>query len=162
MGADEEPVLQVQIEGKQMPMLVDTGATYTCVGPKKATLLPLSEKFTETVGFFGIKRLIPMTAPVKITTKEAETKIPLLLSSRTPIILLGRDALCELKIKISCSPSGVYIDKECLDYQMMMQKQVKKAKVYLLGEMLTPVTQVLEKQRKIYPGPNFKSLQVIV
>lgn len=70
------------------------------------------------------------------------------MSIQTPINLLGRDALCKIQIQIWCSPSGVYIDKEGLDYQMMMQKRAEKTKVYWLGGNSTPVTQVLEKWGK--------------
>ena len=145
VGADKEPLLQVQIEGKQTPMLVDTGATYTCVSPNYATHLPMSEKFVATVGFSGIKQLIQMTAPVRITTDESETKIPILVSDQTPINLLGRDALCKLNITIWCSPLGVYVDKKGLDLQMAGQTQLEKARVYWLGDIGAPVTQVLEK-----------------
>lgn len=58
--ADEEPMLRVQIEGKQTPMLVDIEATHTCASPKYATHLPMSNRFFETVGFLGQKQLIQM------------------------------------------------------------------------------------------------------
>ncbi len=143
-------MLQVQIEGKQTPMLVDTGATYTCVRPKYATHLPLSDKLIETVGFSGIKQLFPVTAPVKITTNEAEIKIPILVSNETPVNLLGRDVLCKFKkkIKIWCSHLGVYIGRDGLNYQMMLRNQAEKAKVYWLVDISTPITQVLKKWRK--------------
>lgn len=35
--AKHEPVVQIQIEGKQVPILIDTGATYTCVRLKNVS-----------------------------------------------------------------------------------------------------------------------------
>ena len=143
MGA-EEPTLTVKLEGKQTSMLVDTGACYTCVNSEDATHLPMSDKFIETIGFSGTKQVIQMTAPVKLKIKDKEIKIPILVSSQTPINLLGRDALCKLNIKIWCSPLGMYVDREALQPQMPIQ-QSEKAKVYWLGDILEPVTLAVQK-----------------
>ena len=67
VAADEEPMLQVLIEDEPTPMLVDTGATYTCVSQQYATHLPMSNKFVETIGFSKIKQLVQMTAPVHLS-----------------------------------------------------------------------------------------------
>lgn len=40
-------MLEVQIEDRHVPMLVDTGPTYTCVNPDYASLLPMSGKFVK-------------------------------------------------------------------------------------------------------------------
>ncbi len=62
--ADQEPILQIDLEGKTIPMMVDTGAVYTCVNSNYASHLPLSGKFAKTIGFSGQMQLIPLTAPV--------------------------------------------------------------------------------------------------
>ncbi|MGL5118545.1 MAG: retroviral-like aspartic protease family protein [Plesiomonas shigelloides] len=54
-------MLQVNIEGKNTPMMIDTGATYTCISSNHASHLTMSGKFTETVGS-GQTQLIPITA----------------------------------------------------------------------------------------------------
>lgn len=145
-GADTEPMLEVKIENKQTAMLVDTGATHTCVSPECTTHLPLSGKCVKTVGFSGTKQLIPMTVPARITTESSEIKIPILVSEQTPINLLGRDALCKLKIKIWCSPLGVYIDNAGLMPQMY--SRADGAKVYWLGDITEPVTTTFQKWEK--------------
>lgn len=40
-------MLEVQIADRHVPMLVDTRATYTCVNPDYASLLPMSGKFVK-------------------------------------------------------------------------------------------------------------------
>ncbi len=47
--ADQEPILQIEIEGKTTPMMVDTGAVYTCVNSNYASHLPLSGKFANRI-----------------------------------------------------------------------------------------------------------------
>uniref|UniRef100_A0A1A8FUS9 Retropepsins domain-containing protein n=1 Tax=Nothobranchius korthausae TaxID=1143690 RepID=A0A1A8FUS9_9TELE len=42
--ADREPMINVKIEGKSIPMLADTGATYACIKWDYAPPLPMSEK----------------------------------------------------------------------------------------------------------------------
>ena len=100
MGADEEPMLQVLIEDEPTLMLVDTGATYTCVSQQYATHLPMSNKLVETIGFSGYKQLIQIATPVRLSTEGSEIRIPIAVSCQTPLNLLGREALCKLKIKI--------------------------------------------------------------
>ena len=55
-----EPKPQVQIEGKIKTLMVDTGATYTCV------YLPRSSTGKVAVGFIGQVQLMPFSAPVSI------------------------------------------------------------------------------------------------
>ena len=49
----QEPVVQIEIEGERVPMLVDTRVTYTFIGLKDASHLPMSDKSVKTVGFSG-------------------------------------------------------------------------------------------------------------
>ena len=104
VGADAEPMLQVVIEDKQTPMLVDTGDAYTCVSQKHATHLPMSNKFVETMGYSGIKQLTQVAAPVHLAKEGIEIIKPVLVSHQTLINLLARDVPCKLKIKIWCTP----------------------------------------------------------
>lgn len=49
--------------------------------------------------------------------------LPILVSDQAPVNLLGRDALCKLKLQIWCTPQGVYVDKSGTHFQMSMQAQ---------------------------------------
>lgn len=125
--------------------------------------LPLSGKFVKTVGFSGIRQLIPTTAPVRLAVEGDEIKIPILVSEQTPINLLGRDALCKLKIKIWCSPLGVYVDSSGLSSQMYMQEEC--AKVYWLGhitEIVRPTFKQWEKciQAQVLKESGMKPLEM--
>ncbi len=77
-------------------MMVDTGAVYTCVNSNYASHLPLSEKFTKTIGFSGQMQLIPMTAPLCLQTENKSITMPIIVSNQTPVNLLGRDTLCKM------------------------------------------------------------------
>ena len=61
--ADEESILQVLVNDRGSPMVADTGATYTCVGSKYASHLPMAGKFAKTVGFSGHTQSIPISTP---------------------------------------------------------------------------------------------------
>lgn len=127
-------------------MMVDTGATYTCVNLDYATHLPMSGKFVKTVGFSGQTQIIPMTAPVQLKTDSSTAILPILVSDQTPVNLLGRDALCKLKMKIWCSPQGMYIDSAGISSQMNLTAE--GANVYWLGDITEPVTQSYKKWEK--------------
>lgn len=68
-GADIEPLLQVLIQGRPTPMMVNTEAS-----PNYHSHLPLSGKFVKTVGFSGQTQPIPTTAPVKLSV-EGDSQI---------------------------------------------------------------------------------------
>ena len=91
-------------------MMADTGATYTCVGSKYASHVPMAGKFAKTVGFSGHTQLIPMTAPVMLKLYGRTAKLPILVSDTTPVNLIGRDALCNLGLQILCTPQGIMIE----------------------------------------------------
>ena len=146
MGADEEPMLQVLIEDEPTPMLVVTGATHTCVSQQYATHLPMSNKFVETIGFLGIKQLVQKTAPVHLSTEGSEIRIPIGVSCQTPFNLLGIEALCKLKIKIWCSPQGIIMDKEGLEFPELTQTDT--ARIYWLGDISEQVTVAFNKWGK--------------
>lgn len=77
--------------------MVDTGATYSCIG-KEGAGLPLSTSNIWTVGFSGKTQIIPYnTAPVPLTVAGTTVYAPLLYSVDTPINLLGRDIFLKQK-----------------------------------------------------------------
>ncbi len=77
--ADQEPILQIDLEGKTTPMILDTGAVYTCVNSNDVSHLPLSGKFAKTIGFSGQMQLIPLTAPVCPEMKNKSVTMPILV-----------------------------------------------------------------------------------
>nr|XP_054587273.1 uncharacterized protein LOC129152946 [Nothobranchius furzeri] len=127
-------------------MLVDTGATYSCIKSNYATHLPMSEKSVKTTGFSGAKQINPLTAPVRLAVDDSEIVIPILISDQTPVNLLGRDALCKLKTKIWCTPEGIYVDSSGINFQMTAQ--TKHAKVYWLGDINKPVSEMFQQWEK--------------
>ncbi len=74
----------------------------------------MSGKYIKTVGFSGVTQLLPMTAPVSISLKDTEIRIPILVSEHTPVNLLGRDAICKLKMQIWCTLDGIYVDDRAI------------------------------------------------
>lgn len=142
-NADQEPIIQLSIEGKTITAMLDTGACLTSINTKDGAHLPRSGKYVETVGFSGITQLNPLTVPVLMKIKDNEIKIPILISDQTPINLLGRDALCKLNLKIWCSPDGIYIDNEKAKWMMMTKCQKSEMNIYWIGEIKEQVEKVI-------------------
>ncbi len=146
--ADQEPMLQVNIEGKPITLMLDTGASYSCLNPRYASHLPMSGKYIKTVGFSGVTQLLPMTAPVSITLKDTEIRIPVLVSEHTPVNLLGRDAICKLKMQVWCTPDGIYVDDRAIrqmNVSTLQQTQEPCANIYWLGELKEDVEKTISK-----------------
>ena len=59
----EEPTIAVEIQSRKYTFMVDTGATYSCIGSEGSSL-PLSGQSIQTVGFSGTTQIIPLTRPV--------------------------------------------------------------------------------------------------
>lgn len=91
----------------------------------------------------GQKPLIPMTAQVCIQLNDKSVTMPILISSETPVNLLGRDALCKLGLKIWCFLEGVYVDGEGVETQMLVTEA--KANVFWIGQLDDGVQQVIDK-----------------
>lgn len=81
--------------------MVDTGATYSCIGEAGSTL-PLSGSSVKTIGFSGKTQLIPLTQPIPILVIGK--------TEQTPINLLGRDIPCPLRVNIMCTPEEIWMD----------------------------------------------------
>ncbi|XP_061127087.1 uncharacterized protein LOC133146985 [Syngnathus typhle] len=134
--------------------MVDSGAAFTCVRPEDAIHLPMSGHFVRTIGFEGIKQLIPSTRPVKLCWKDRTINIPVLVSDRTPIALLGRDALCRLNCTIKCSPDGCVVEvphETC--HKVLMQSKLGESMptVYWIGDISNDLLKPFRKwERFIY------------
>ncbi len=73
-------MLQVQLEGRTTPMMVDTRATYMCMASPYASHLPWSGQFVKTIGFLGKVQMIPTIEPVALTLHKHQIQIPILVS----------------------------------------------------------------------------------
>ncbi len=51
--ADQEPMLQVNIEGKSITLMLDTGASFSCLNPRYASHLPMSGKYIKDSRILG-------------------------------------------------------------------------------------------------------------
>ena len=80
---------------------------------------------------------------MRLSTEGSEIRIPIGVSCQTPLNLLGREALCRLKIKIWCSPQGTILDKEGLEFPELTQPDT--ARIYWLGDISEPVTVAFNK-----------------
>jgi len=149
-NADQEPMMKIEIENRMAPIMLDTGATYTSLSPSYASHLPKSGKYIKTIGFSGLTQMVPMTAPVRIKVNDSEIKIPILISDQTPVNLLGRDAICGLKLQMWCSPEGIYIEKARLKQMVMVmvgeaKTENLKTNIYCLGNIQEGVELTLGK-----------------
>ena len=135
--ADKEPVMEVQIEGETVKLMVDTGATFTCICTADAQHLPLSStgKVAKTVGFSGQIQIIPFSDPVLIQMDGREIRMPVLISDHTPINLLGRDALCRMGVQIECTPAGLSLFNQSSHSIMAPQTLITSQfrQIYWLG-----------------------------
>ncbi|KAL7405155.1 hypothetical protein ABVT39_024601, partial [Epinephelus coioides] len=121
LQSHEEPIVPVVIHDREYPFMVDTGATYSCIG-KEGSGFPLSKSSIKTIGFSGKSQIIPLTEPVPMLIAGKVICAPLLYSAHTPVNLLGRDILCPLKAKIMCTQDGLYLDFPDEPPQSMMSQ----------------------------------------
>lgn len=61
LQSHDEPIIPVVIQDREYPFMVDTGATYSCIG-KEGSRIPLSTSSIKTIGFSGKSQIIPLTA----------------------------------------------------------------------------------------------------
>lgn len=106
-GAEEKPLIVLQVNGKSVEFLCDSGADRTVIKQS----FPGKEKSPEYVNVKsanGQLTSVSLSQPVTIVDEEtgSEAKGPVILSPECPINLLGRDFLCKLRIAIIPTPEG--------------------------------------------------------
>ncbi|KAI4871735.1 hypothetical protein NFI96_008945, partial [Prochilodus magdalenae] len=104
--------------------MMDSGAAFTCIRPEDAIHLPMSGQWIRTIGFDGVKQLIPQTKPAELCYKNQKTTIPILVSDHTPTALLGRDALGRLNCTIKCTQDGC---------QFLITSETEASEVFWIG-----------------------------
>jgi len=135
-GPEQDPTILVEVNNQPLTMMVDSGAAFTCVQSKDAIHLPMSGKFVRTIGFEGVKQLIPFTKPIENGYGTQKTTIPIVVSEHTPISLLGRDALCRLNCTIRCTPDGCQVEVPYENYQqLLMTTETEASSVFWLGDL---------------------------
>ena len=115
--------------------------------PKYATHLSVCDTFVKTVGFSGQRQMIPMTDPVQLSIEGGEAKLPILVSDQTPINLLGKHVLCKLKMKVWCSPQGVYTDSS--GPSLEMNDLAERANLYWLESITEPVSEMVRIWKRL-------------
>ena len=122
----EEPTIPVIVKGPECAFMMDTGATYSCIG-KNGFNLPLSSSSIRTVGFSGKTQVIPLTEPLTMKIEGKTIVAPLLYLAHTPINLLRKYILCILKANIVCTQSGLRVEfQEDPSANQMMPLTVEK------------------------------------
>lgn len=146
---EQDPTIVVEINGQPLELMADSGAAFTCIRPEDATHLPMSDQLIRTVGFEGIKQLVPLTKPVELCYKNQKAVIPVLVSAHTPIALLGRDALCRLNCVIKCTPDGCQVDMPSdAASQLVMTPAVESSVVFWIGDLSSELLRPAELWEK--------------
>lgn len=103
-----DPYLTVEVDGKPVKALVDTGARYstlnTPLSPRNISSLTLP-----VVGFSGITANLPLSTPMETRIGQQKVTHSFLLNPDCPVNLLGRDLLLQLGVSILCSPDGLFV-----------------------------------------------------
>lgn len=60
-GPEQDPTIVVKVNNRPLEVMVDSGAAFTCIRPEDAIHLPMSGQLIRTIGFEGVKQLIPLT-----------------------------------------------------------------------------------------------------
>ena len=68
-GLDQDPTI-VKVNHQPLEVMADCGAAFTCIRPEDAIYLPMSNQLVQTIGFEGMKQLIPLTKPSELCYKS--------------------------------------------------------------------------------------------
>jgi len=100
----------LNVEGKQVTFLVDTGATRSTLKQGEIKNLPLSGDLVSVVGVSGRREDIPISDKLRVEVGPLRGEHAFLVAKHTPMNLLGRDLLCRMGCTITCRQEGVFID----------------------------------------------------
>uniref|UniRef100_A0A9J8BCE1 ribonuclease H n=1 Tax=Cyprinus carpio carpio TaxID=630221 RepID=A0A9J8BCE1_CYPCA len=124
------------VEGKPLRFLVDTGATRSCISLKQEK----SDKFRESdcviYATTASGKVISdkLSVPLQCIYDNQCFALPFALSEECPFNLLGRDALCKMKMMIVCDEeSGV----TCEAWRLLRESEDLYVYMWLLTESET-------------------------
>ena len=105
------PVIQLEITGKSVPFVVDSGATRSVIEAAELSPKPkMSRNFIYSISASGQTVKEILTAPLTcLALCGTSFKHSLLWSKMCPINLLGRDLMCLLGINLMSTPGGVKV-----------------------------------------------------
>ena len=113
-GADHT----LNVSGKERSFLVDTGATRSTIAAEELPGVEKSRNSAQIVGLGGKIQTLDTTAHLRVRCGPMQEKHAVLLSTTTPVNLLGRDLLCKLGCTIACTKKGtinvVVVDLPCV------------------------------------------------
>uniref|UniRef100_UPI00358E1EFB uncharacterized protein n=1 Tax=Myxine glutinosa TaxID=7769 RepID=UPI00358E1EFB len=110
MTPAEEPTMMLDVEGRQLEFLVDTGATRSTINKGQLPSLRPTARNVQILGVSGLPQALPISEEVRVTCGPLEAKHAFLMTTTAPTNLLGRDLLCRLGCQISCTEEGVFVD----------------------------------------------------
>uniref|UniRef100_A0A3B4VNR6 ribonuclease H n=1 Tax=Seriola dumerili TaxID=41447 RepID=A0A3B4VNR6_SERDU len=102
------PKFNLKVAGKQIPFLIDTGATISCLRRRDLNC-PLSTESVQSVGIGGVPQREPLSQPLTVEADEVCLQHVFVLSSTVPISLMGRDSLSKLNAILFVSPHGLLL-----------------------------------------------------
>lgn len=130
------PEIKMLVEGKPLRFLVDTGATRSCISLKQEK----SDKFRESdcviYATTASGKVISdkLSVPLQCIYDNQCFALPFALSEECPFNLLGRDALCKMKMMIVCDEeSGV----TCEAWRLLRESEDLYVYMWLLTESET-------------------------
>lgn len=106
---ESEPIVKLQINGEERELLIDTGATASCLTGKGSKPLPMSNSYLRTVGFSGKTETQHYTVPLETVIGKQTVKHQYLKAPKCPVNLMGRDLLIKLGAEIVCTCDGIRV-----------------------------------------------------
>ncbi|XP_044053230.1 uncharacterized protein LOC122876682 isoform X3 [Siniperca chuatsi] len=105
------PEHTINVAGKDIVFLVDSGATDSVIRDSEFAVLPkMSGRFVRTVGVSGTPLVERYTTPLPCSEEiEKHFKHSFLLSKRCPINIIGRDMMIRLGIILISTPEGIIV-----------------------------------------------------
>uniref|UniRef100_A0A4W3GRR4 ribonuclease H n=1 Tax=Callorhinchus milii TaxID=7868 RepID=A0A4W3GRR4_CALMI len=97
-AAVKEPILTVIVEGREVPFLVDSGAT--CSSIQSQLGFKTNGKTTNLSGFAGILQNYANTIPLVTTYGDVTVEHCFVVTTNLDVNILARDLLCDLGIMV--------------------------------------------------------------
>jgi len=110
LNQTEEPTYTLDVSGKRLSFLVDMGATHSTIAVKELPGVEKSGTSIQVAGLGGGVQTLDTTTQLPVRCGPSQEKHAFLLTTTTPVNLLGRDLLCKLGCTIACTERGVFVD----------------------------------------------------
>ncbi|XP_056906510.1 uncharacterized protein LOC130535469 isoform X1 [Takifugu flavidus] len=125
------PTMKLNVNGKTLKFVVDTGATYSVIRKHDLPHTDMSSRSLHSMGASGVSTRETFSLPLNCRLGDHGFKHSFLMSSSCPLNLMGRDLILGLGVNLVSTPEGLELRRPDAQSITMLAKPVTQDTLWI-------------------------------